>query len=339
MFPDNSAATRLSNSGRRRPRMRSGAAGGEFRLRMGVFLAPWAFMRTKVLEMLRPLTAGDLQLILALVRSGTLAKAGKRLGVDQSTVFRSLQRLERGLGTVLFDRSQTGCRPTETAELLAQHAERIESEIEGAKLAVGSADGPAQGLVRISTTDVLLHGLVIPSLTQLARREPMLSYEVTASYELANLSKRDADIALRATKRPPEHMIGRSLGAITEAVFGSKLAWPSRKSFDLTQVKWVDLDDAIPNHPASKWRKRIAPNASLVLRATSIQTVFDSVVNGVGVAVLPVFMTRGRKDIIRLSEDIEECETHLWLLTHPESRGLKRVSIVFRHMAETISLE
>lgn len=260
------------------------------------------------------------------------------MGVDQSTVFRSLQKLEKSLGSVLFDRSQAGCRATETAELLAQHAERIEFEIESARHAVGSADGQARGLVRISSTDVLLHGLVIPSLSELAKRESLLRFEVTSSYQLANLSKRDADIALRATRTPPEHMIGRSLGSIKEAVFGRKPARGSAKPSELTHARWVDLDDGVPHHPASRWRKRVAPAADVVLRAGSIQAVFDSVVHGVGIAVLPVFMTRGRKDIVRLSENIEECETELWLLAHPESRDLKRISVVFRHMAETIAM-
>lgn len=285
------------------------------------------------------LDSADLQLVLALARTGTLAAAGRRMGVDQSTVFRALQKLEKRLGLVLFDRVRTGCRPTATAEQLAQHAEKIEAELEAARVTAGSADGPAQGLVRISTTDVLLNALVIPSLSVLVKTEPLLRFEISAGYQLANLSRRDADIALRVTTRPPGNMIGRSLGAVKEAVFGLKRNTGQTASSKLWTLPWVELDDSIADNPAFKWRRHAAPAASVVLHAPSIQTLFDCVVNGIGIAILPVFMTQGNKDFLRLSEDIPECEKQLWLLSHPDSRHLRRVSAVYRHMAETITLE
>lgn len=296
-------------------------------------------MTTQPSHKSQTLGADDLQLVLALARTGTLAAAGKRMGVDQSTVFRALQKLEKRLGFVLFDRVRTGCRPTETAEQLAQHAEIIEAEIEAARSTIATADGPAHGLVRISTTDVLLNALVIPSLSILIRTEPLLRFEMSSGYQLANLSKRDADIALRVTTKPPNNMIGRSLGAIKEAVFALKHDNGQVGSSDLSTLPWIELDDSIPNNPAFKWRNRVAPAASTVLRAPSIQTLFDCVVSGIGIAVLPVFMTRGNKHLVRLSEDIPECNKHLWLLAHPDSRHLRRVSVVYRHMADTIILE
>ena len=72
------------------------------------------------------LSATDLETVLALVRSGTLAEAGERLGVDASTVFRSLQRIERGLGQALFERSRAGYQALELAQTLAEHAEHLE---------------------------------------------------------------------------------------------------------------------------------------------------------------------------------------------------------------------
>ena len=284
------------------------------------------------------LDSADLQLILALARTGTLAAAGRRMGIDQSTVFRALQKLEKRLGLVLFDRARTGCRPTVTAEQLAGHAEKIEAELEAARLTASSTDGPAQGLVRISTTDVLLSAFVVPSLSLLIRTEPLLRFEVSAGYQLANLSKRDADIALRVTTNPPNNMIGRSLGVVKEAVFGLRRNVAHTGPSDLLALPWLELDDSISDNPAVKWRSRMAPAANVVLRAPSIQVLFDCVVNGIGIAILPVFMTRGNKELMRISEEISECEKHLWLLAHPDSRHLRRVSAVYRHMAETITL-
>ena len=71
------------------------------------------------------LSAADLEVVLAMVRTGTLAAAGERLGVDASTVFRSLQRIERGLGQSLFERSRSGYLVTELAQSLAEQAEQV----------------------------------------------------------------------------------------------------------------------------------------------------------------------------------------------------------------------
>src|SRR6516162_2658937 len=108
------------------------------------------------------LDASDLEMILALIRTGHLAGAGERLGVDASTVFRSIRRIERGLGQRLFDRSRAGYQPSELAQTLADHAEQVETRLEQARSAVQPTHEHVSGTVRITTTDTILHGLIAP---------------------------------------------------------------------------------------------------------------------------------------------------------------------------------
>jgi DNA-binding transcriptional LysR family regulator len=166
--------------------------------------------------------ADALQTVLALVRAGTLARAGMHLGVDSSTVFRNIAQIERGLGQALFVRSRSGFAANEIAQQLAVHAERMEAELETARAAVNAEDAAATGTVRITTTDTLLRGLLLPALRGLAAEQPLLRFELIASNEAASLTKRDADIALRATKKPPEHLVGRNLGMVEAAVYAHK---------------------------------------------------------------------------------------------------------------------
>src|SRR4249920_2604721 len=104
----------------------------------------------------RELGAAELTLLLALVRGGNLAAAAQLAGVDTSTVFRTVQRAERALGQRLFERSRQGYRATELGQRLAEHAERIEAELEAARSAAQVREAAVSGLVRISTTDTLL---------------------------------------------------------------------------------------------------------------------------------------------------------------------------------------
>ena len=286
------------------------------------------------------LTAPDLDVLLALVRAGNLAGAGQLIGVDGSTVFRSVKRAESALGQRLFERSRAGYRPTEVGLRLAQHAERIETELEGARATAQADGGAVSGAVRISTTDDILSGLLMPALGSLMAQHPGLQIEVSASNQLANLTQRDADIALRATKRPPPHVVGRLLGPIRLALFGARaLVRGRRKAFDPSGADWIALDDALPEcASAVQWRRRHHPQVVPRILVNNIQSVFDGIVAGAGIGVVPLFMAQARDDVVALSESIAECETQLWLLTHPESRHLRRISTVASYLSDAIVL-
>jgi DNA-binding transcriptional LysR family regulator len=281
----------------------------------------------------------DLALTLALVRGGSLARAGERLGVDASTVFRTLQRMERGLGRKLFERTRAGYLATELATALAERAEEIETALEAARSSVQVASAEVAGAVRISTTDTVLHGLVAPALLGLHKVHPLLSFELHAGNELASLTRRDADIAVRATRRPPQHLVGKQLGPIRVALYAARKGGGRKLAdVDAGRVDWIAPDDALPEHPSVVWRKRHHPKAVPRYRVNSILSVLELVALGLGVGIVPLFLAEGRSDVVRLTEPLDECETELWLLTHPESRHLRRVAAVYSHLAQAVAL-
>jgi len=287
----------------------------------------------------RELGATDLALLLALVRAGNLAGAAQLSGVDASTVFRTVQRAEQSLRQRLFERSRQGYRPTELGQQLAEHAERIEAELEAARSAAQAREGAVSGLVRISTTDTLLDGLLLPALPALRATHPLLRLEINARNELANLTQRETDVALRATTRPPPHLVGRHLGPIHSAVYIAKAAAPKRRrAVDLAGEPWIVVDDALPEHPSVRWRRKHLPRVEPALRLSGVQLVFDAVRAGLGVGIAPTFLARLHSDVVALTPPLEECETQLWLLTHPESRHLRRIQAVANHIVQTVVL-
>lgn len=285
------------------------------------------------------LTALDLELVLSVARAGTLADAGERLGIDASTVFRALQRLERGLGQPLFERSRAGYVPLSMAQMLVENAEQMETVLESARAVAQTAPKQLSGNVRITTTDSILHGLIAPSLADLHAAHPLLAYELHTGNELVSLTRRDADIAVRATKKPPLHLIGKHLGVLRVAVFAARSGAVKHYS-EVTSGKcqWVAPDDALPDHPSVVWRKRNFPKVMPLYRVHSILTVLDFVARGLGVGILPLFLTAGRADLVQLTDALPECETDLWLLAHPESRHSRRVSTVYAHLIAGIDL-
>jgi DNA-binding transcriptional LysR family regulator len=285
------------------------------------------------------LSAADLDVVLAMVRAGTLAGAAERLGVDASTVFRSLRRIERGLGAALFERSRSGYQALELAQLLAEKAEQVGAALESARSAAQLSPEQVSGTVRITTTDTVLHGLVAPALKPLRAEHPLLEFELHAGNELANLTRRDADIAVRATRRPPPHLLGRHLGPVRVALFAAKNSSIKRYAdVERGNAAWIAPDDALPEHPSVVWRRRRFPKVVPRYRVNSILTVMELVTLGLGVGVFPMFLARGRTDLRQLTDVIEACQTDLWLLTHAESRHLRRVATVYTHLGRTLSL-
>lgn len=297
-------------------------------------------MQTAIALTQYTLAPADLEVVLALARAGTLAAAGERLGINASTVFRGLQRVERGLGTALFVRSRNGYVPTELGVQLAEQAEHIEAAMEASRAAVQHRPGAVSGTVRITTTDTILHGLVAPSLAQLRAVHPLLEFDLHTGNELASLTRRDADIAVRATKRPPSHLVGRQLGMIRVALYaaqGSGLA--GLEDVERAAPAWVAPDDALPEHPSVLWRRKVFPRVLPRYRVSSILSVAHLVGLGLGVGVLPLFLARQMPGLVQVSEVLDDAQTELWLLTHPQARHLQRVSVLYSHLGATLQLD
>ena len=223
---------------------------------------------------------------------------------------------------------------------MAEHAEHLEVSLESARSAAQMLPDQVSGALRITSTDTVLHALVAPALRDLMAVHPLLTYELHTGNELANLTRRDADIAVRATKRPPQHLVGKHVGPIRVALFGAKKGSVKRYA-DVEQGRalWVAPDDALPEHPSVLWRKRQFPKVLPQYKVNSILTVMELVALGFGVGVLPLFLAKSQPNLIQLTEVLDDCQTELWLLTHPESRHLRRVSTVYGHLARALVLD
>jgi DNA-binding transcriptional LysR family regulator len=298
-------------------------------------------MKTSIAKPQYALTAPDLELLLALVRGGTLAEAASRLGADASTVFRGVQRIEKSLGQRLFERTRQGYLPSEGMLEIAGHAERIEAELEAARAAALAPNQEVSGRVRVTTVDAVLRGLVLPNLPELAARHPLLQLELRATNELLSLTKRDADLALRAvvpTSKPPGHLIGKHLGAIRFVVCGVRSSPAARRKLPLDQLDWIAPDETMPEHPSVRWRRKAFPKVAPRYLVDGIVSVVDAVKCGLGAGVVPLFMLETEPQLVALSDPLEGCDSQLWLLAHPESRHLRRIAPVYQHLAQAIRL-
>ncbi len=275
----------------------------------------------------------DLTLVLALVRGRSLARAAELLQVDVSTVFRAVRRLEAALGVALFEKNRRGYEPSETAQALAEQAERAEQALDAARMALEQGKQVVSGTVRLTCTDAVLSSLLLPALARFMPNYPALSLDVVTSNDFANLSRHDADLALRLTNQPPEHLIGRRLSRVSYVVCAR--ADGSDRS-DLPRQRWIAPDESMPDHPTVLWRLRELPGVMPSYRCSSMYAVTQLTRAGLGVAALPDFILRSQPELQAISPPLAGCDTELWLLTRPDCRALRSVQTLFEALSNAL---
>lgn len=296
-------------------------------------------MKTDYARMQSALSLADLELVLALVRGRSLGGAAERLKVDASTVFRSIKRIEKDTGEMLFERSRQGYLPTELGSALAAHAERIESQLQEAREAAFRHSAEPAGVLRITTTDTVLHAMLLPVLGEFCKAYPKIDLELVSTNALANLSQRDADVAIRATRKPPEHLVGSRIGTLASAVFASQ-AYLDRCTgpLKLEEADWVGLDDSLADHPSMRWRRRRYPKVQPRYRCNSVLSAAGAIIFGLGVGVAPMILLQDKPQVRIIEGPLPELETDLWMLAHPDVRHLQRVRILFDYLRENLRL-
>jgi DNA-binding transcriptional LysR family regulator len=182
----------------------------------------------------------------------------------------------------------------------------------------------------------VLQGLLLPALAQFMPNYPALTIELSTSNDFANLSRRDADIALRLTRTPPEHLVGRELAKISYRVCASERYLQNVEAVDLNALTWIAPDDFLPDHPTVVWRRQHLPGVTPGYRCNSMLSVTELVRAGLGVAALPDFLiTEGLQ---ALSEPLHGYDTALWLLTRPDCRALRSVVTLFDELGRALRL-
>lgn len=280
----------------------------------------------------------DLSLILALVRGGTLARAAELLLVDVSTVFRAVRRLEKALGMALFEKGRSGYLPTATAQQLARQAEQAEQALEAARVGLEQGREVLSGTVRLTCTDTVLQGLLLPALGRFMGDYPGLHLELGTSNAFANLSRRDADVALRLTTAPPEHLVGRYLGEVRYALCARADYLSANAGKDWAELSWIGPDDFMPDHASVAWRRQAFAAVTPAYRCNSLLSVLELCRAGLGLAALPDYLVREGDGLQVLQHDLPGCGNGLWLLTRPDCRALRTVVTLFEELARHIQL-
>lgn len=283
----------------------------------------------------------DARIFLALCRETTLRGAARVLGVDQATVGRRLLSLEQGLGATLFLRTSGGYSLTAAGEVAMSAALSMEASATELQRQILGMDDRMCGKVRVTTTDSFALEFVIPAIAQLRSQHPGIEVKLQASVQMLNLSKREADIAVRTLKPENPDLIVRRVARWSSAIFASAGYVAARGVPEAgTAFNGHDLvlyqphldggkDMTLTSEPITHGRVAMTCTSGLLVR--------NALAAGIGIGEIPVPL--GERDgLVRLWPERERFPYDIWLVTHKDVRHTARVRVVIDAIAEAFAM-
>ena len=285
----------------------------------------------------------DLRFFLAVVQTGTLTGAARRLGTDHATVSRRVGALERAIGAKLFERSPQGYFPTLSGERLVAHAEAMEAEALAATQELGRPEVGITGTIRINTLEGFGNFFLAPRIGRFAAANPRLRLELVMIQQIVALSKREGDVAIGLSPPKESRFVTTRLTDYDLGLFAapSYLAQspPIRARADLEAHAFVGYVDDLVFTRGLDYLDDVLPGLKARIQTSSLLTQLTITEQGHGICVLPCFMARGRPDLVPVLPEEVRLTRGYWLFTHGDLAETARVRTVVRFVQAEIERE
>jgi DNA-binding transcriptional LysR family regulator len=273
----------------------------------------------------------DLRHLIAVSRCGSTLSAAKALGVNQSTVHRRLQALERRIGLSLVKRQPAGYRLSELGEALISEVMAVETAVGHLERKIGSLKLDLKGTIRLTCPEPTVSRIAASGLLdRFHARYPGLAVEFVTSDRYLDLTRGEADVAFRSGEPVDERLIGRKICDSVWAIYASR-SYIQQKGrpesiTDLAGHALIGFDGIMQNHRVAKWLPTVAPDARIVSRSSSMLGAVSSVKAGVGVAPLPTTLGDAEETLVQVLPPVPELTRSWYLLTPPDLRRTPRIA-------------
>jgi DNA-binding transcriptional LysR family regulator len=288
----------------------------------------------------RRLDWGHFSFFLSIARTGTLAAAARELGVDQATVGRRLTRLEASAEARLFDRTPEGYQTTAAGRQMLATLESIEDDVLAMQRKLSGEDARLEGRVRIAAGEPFATEFLIPRLAALRTLHPGIALEIVTADRSHDLSRREADLAVRMGRRPKQpNLVVQRLTEVAVAPYASASYLTAhgvpRRHADLSEHAVIRYGGELVGLAGNAWLDKAARTAQTSLTATSILAVLAAVRAGLGIGMLSCYLADGDIGLRRLPAGIVE-RSDLFTVVHVDVRGNARVRAVLDALSDVI---
>lgn len=274
----------------------------------------------------------SLKFFLAVARQGSLAGAGRSLGVKHSTVLRRIATMEGDLGLKLFERHPGGMLLTGAGREMLDIAARVGDDLVTLERRLSGRDLRLTGTVRLAAIGVLVPWIA-EALVAFHALYPGIVVEVTISPATVSLARHETDIAIRISGQPPDSLIGRRIATLVHGVYAARSHAVTRESSPvLADHDWITYAESRNDMPQARWVADNIPVHRVVLRSGHTGMMVAAAKAGLGLALLPCYLGDA-EPTLRCLRVVPGLGQEMWLLTHRDLRRTPRVRAVMDFLA------
>lgn len=263
----------------------------------------------------------DLKFVMETARHGGTSGAARALGVNHATVARRIAAAEASLGTRLFERLPSGYVPTEAGWEAVRAAESMSDLERGLDRTIAARDTAIRGPLKVTAPELLIKRILSPIFADFIDAHPEIALSLVATNETVNLAQRDADVAIRFAKSPPDTLVGTQLFEQKGAVYASH-ALLARDEGGEAPLDWIRFAHW-PGPPEAI--KAARPNLRTRLTVDDMAAAVGAVRAGIGATRMACFLGDSDPALARVPGLPLFPQIPLWVLTHADLRQVPRV--------------
>ena len=245
--------------------------------------------------------------------------------MNQSTTQRRLLALEKGLGCVLVERHGTGYRLTSQGQILIASVTNVEAAVDTVQRKVASFDNKDLGTVKVTCLVTVGQRIVKSGLLDAFHaRYPGTRVELLMEQRVLDLSKGEADIAIRGGRPGSGALVSRKIAEVPWGIYASRAfvaqhGRPATPS-DITRFPIINLVAELEDVPAVRWMRSRAGPARIAAHCANVPSAHLAVKSGAGLAPLPTVYAATDTDLVNLLGPLPELNYPMFLVTHKDIR-------------------
>jgi DNA-binding transcriptional LysR family regulator len=272
----------------------------------------------------------DMRFFLVLCRTQSFVAAGVVLKVTHSTVSRRLSILEASLQTLLFSRTEKGCRLTPSGEKLLPYAEKMETLVIRLQEEVSGKNTQLSGAVRIGAPDGLGICFLAARLGNLQGRHPALEVELIAVPMYSSLARREIDILITVKKPTEGNIILKKLSNYKFGLFATRRYMQGRSAVlckeDLRNHRTIGYIDDLLYDQDLNFNNEFHSGVRTQFRSSTLVGQKHAILADFGIGVLPYFMAHSEPTLVAVLPNLN-VERTFWLQVNPDAKQIARVRV------------
>lgn len=278
-----------------------------------------------------------LQSLHAVLEAGSFSAAARIRRLTQPTLGRHIDQLERQLGAPLFLRSPRGLQPTDLAMAFRPHLADMAAAAAAASRDISGIVSGEGGVVRVTVSEIVGIEVIPPMMARFREAHPGIQVELTLNNKNDDLTRRDADVAVRMSRPTQNSLVAKKIGELPLGFHATPeylAAHGTPTTFDeLVGHTLIGFDRAYPEIANGIAIDRPITRDLFAYRTDNDVAQLAAIRAGVGIGVCQSRLAR-RENLVPVMPDQFGFKLEIWICMHETLRGSPRMRLMFDHLAK-----